>query len=78
MRSIRRHHKVRLRRKAKKIAKLFSLSTSKEDVEKFADNHAKHNADNLASCSCSMCGNPRRHAKGKDKLTIQEKRNANS
>lgn len=26
------------------------------------------------SCSCAMCGNPRKHFKGKDKLTIQERR----
>ena len=25
-------------------------------------------------CSCSMCGNPRRYAKGKDKLTMQERK----
>lgn len=25
-------------------------------------------------CSCSMCGNPRRFAKGKQRLTIQERR----
>ena len=26
-------------------------------------------------CSCAMCGNPRRFFKGKDKLTMQERRN---
>ena len=25
-------------------------------------------------CSCAMCGNPRRNRKGKDRLTIQERR----
>ncbi|MDY0305792.1 MAG: hypothetical protein RBR18_05085 [Desulfovibrionaceae bacterium] len=27
-------------------------------------------------CSCAMCGNPRRNRKGKDRLTIQERRSA--
>lgn len=26
-------------------------------------------------CSCSMCGNPRRHSKGKHKLSLQEYKN---
>ena len=25
-------------------------------------------------CSCRMCGNPRKHEKGKDRLTIQERK----
>lgn len=25
-------------------------------------------------CSCSMCGNPRRHYKGWERLTLQERR----
>jgi len=25
-------------------------------------------------CSCAMCGNPRRHFKGKDRLTLADKR----
>jgi len=25
-------------------------------------------------CSCYICGNPRRHAKGKDRLTLADKR----
>ena len=29
-------------------------------------------------CSCYMCGNPRKHSKGKDKLTIQERRELES
>lgn len=33
-------------------------------------------ADNLAKCSCSMCGNPRRHMKGNSALTLQERKRA--
>ena len=25
-------------------------------------------------CSCWMCGNPRRHMRGKERLTVQERR----
>jgi hypothetical protein len=31
-------------------------------------------ADNRKPCSCWMCGNPRRHMKGAERLTIQERR----
>lgn len=36
--------------------------------------NAPHWADNLALCSCWMCGNQRRHAKGKERLTLMERR----
>lgn len=35
---------------------------------------ARENADHLAACSCDMCGNQRRFAKGKEKLTVQERK----
>lgn len=40
------------------------------------DPRAEHLADNLAVCSCDMCKNPRRSkmVKGKEKLTIQERK----
>jgi hypothetical protein len=31
-------------------------------------------ADNLKKCSCSMCGNPRRHMKGEERFTVAERR----
>lgn len=31
-------------------------------------------ADHLAKCSCWMCGNPRKHAKGAHRLSLNEKR----
>jgi len=35
---------------------------------------AAQNGDHLAKCSCHMCGNPRRHWKGDDALTLQERK----
>ena len=34
-------------------------------------------AEHLAVCSCWMCGNQRRYAKGHEKLTPQERRQVN-
>lgn len=31
-------------------------------------------ADHLQACSCWGCGNPRRHVKGAERLTVQERR----
>ena len=31
-----------------------------------------------ALCSCSMCGNPRKYAKGDERLTMQERRDRDS
>ena len=33
----------------------------------------KH-ADNLKSCSCYMCGNPRKYSKGKEKHKVNERK----
>jgi hypothetical protein len=33
---------------------------------------AKKQSEHPASCSCRMCGNPRKHLKGDDKLTLAE------
>jgi len=57
-RSIRRHNRERMKRKAEVVTAKWGCNLS---VSKLADN--------LAFCSCSMCGNPRRWFK---KKTIQE------
>jgi hypothetical protein len=36
----------------------------------------KQLADNRKSCSCWMCGNPRHHSKGPERITMQERRAA--
>ena len=63
-RAIRRHHLARMR------AKAFRLYPDKPKAATYADH--------LAVCSCWMCGNPRRHAKGTERLTLQERRLAHS
>lgn len=42
--------------------------SDKQSFERWANR--RRNTTTL--CSCSMCGNPRRKARGKDKLTMQE------
>jgi len=58
--AIRRHHRHRMRVKARRIYK--------------GNPRAPRYADNLALCSCWMCGNQRRHAKGLEKLTLKERK----
>lgn len=57
----RRNDKERMKKRAKKLFPNVKCSA------KFADN--------LTPCSCHMCGNPRRHSKGKARLTKQELNN---
>jgi hypothetical protein len=46
-----------------------------EERKEFLRAAAYKRRDTTKLCSCSMCGNPRRMAwKGKDKLTMQEKK----
>ncbi len=35
---------------------------------------AYHHYQNPKRCSCPMCGNPRRHAKGKERYTLAERK----
>lgn len=53
----RRHRKQRMKAKARKV---YWYNTNPEKL-----------ADNMCCCSCSGCGNPRRHFK---EITIQEKK----
>ena len=63
-RAERRFEKEKRKKKARKIYHW----CEKGEAEKLADH--------LAECSCPMCCNPRRSklCKGKDKLTIQERK----
>ena len=51
-------------------------SRAKQRAEKVfgGDRKSYRFADNMKSCSCWMCQNPRRSQKGSEKLTIQERR----
>jgi hypothetical protein len=52
-RANRRHHRFRVRQKAKRVLKWLMGDCFDP---KFADKRAEH----MANCSCSMCGNPRK------------------
>jgi hypothetical protein len=65
-RAMRRHHRQRIYKKSKVIAKrTFAI------LEHWIDPWAKRNMNNRKKCSCWMCCNPRR-IKGKSNETLQE------
>jgi hypothetical protein len=75
-RAIRRHHKRRMKAKARRIAQnIWGYKVQawpywdEEEVQRMLK-HAERHADNLAICSCSSCGNPRRY--GWEDKTRQE------
>jgi hypothetical protein len=80
----RRNDKNRMRAKARRIvratywfgATIINTLTGPVEREEWIEHFAQQNADNLAMCSCSMCGNPRRslYSKGEERLTMQERR----
>ena len=57
--SRRRKHKFRMRRRARQIFPEWK--------------NAERCADHLKMCSCWMCGNPRRYAKSRERLSWQER-----
>lgn len=71
-RAIRRHNtqrmKVQLVKKERNWPYWISDDSSSDEIACSAGIFANHGC----TCSCTMCGNPRRHWK---ELTIQEKRN---
>jgi hypothetical protein len=67
-RAERRSQKERMLRKALRAAESFYASS---DFEEWKERWARKHADNLAKCSCHMCGNPRKHW---NEPTIQEKK----
>lgn len=74
-----RHQLARAKCRAKQIGKLslFRFThESEEDHEKTIRAFMEHHYRNRKACSCHLCRNPRRsiHHKGKEKLTMQERR----
>lgn len=68
-RANRRHHKERMKAKAKRIAgAIWGYALSGFERDDIVENAVK-NADHLKACSCEMCCNPRRSGwvKGKGK-----------
>lgn len=72
-RSVRRHHKNRMKQKARRISKIQAWYAGFDNMAKEREMCLVKQADHLKSCSCSMCCNPRRSGwsprKGK---TLQE------
>lgn len=62
-RALRRQHKQNKKNKALKVAK--------ETWHLAVPEYVIKDVDHMASCSCWVCGNPRKYFK---KLTLQEKR----
>jgi hypothetical protein len=73
-RAWRRHQKFRIRGKALRILHLWFWGPhmTEEDIL----DKARYMADNMKICGFDCCCNPRHsgHTKGKEKLTIQERR----
>ena len=49
---------------------------NEEDDMRWLDRVAYQFVKTKAACSCYMCGNPRRHLKGEEKLTVAELQSA--
>jgi len=78
-RALRRHHLERAKVRAFTVAKLTFTSSrcwrmSAAEIKETRQRHALHRYRNRASCSCAMCGNPRRSTLEKQRLTIAEQR----
>ena len=69
MRSVRRHHKKRVKTNAIRNNKYGRTKEDYQDAKLLGRNTSCSKV-----CSCYMCGNQRRHAKGKNRLTIQERK----
>ena len=72
-------HSTRLHKVWNTIKRQLKIAKSHGLTKPVAEPHrlAKHHAMDCGQPGCTVCGNPRHNktAKGKDKLTAQEKRN---
>lgn len=73
-RAKRRQATARAQSRATKTTKMLSIPGWETEEQILM--RARKNRDHLATCSCQMCRNPRtsKITKGKDKLTLQERR----
>lgn len=70
-------HGTRLHRAWTAIKKQLKIAKAHGNPVDEPHRYAKHHAMDCGNPQCGLCGNPRynKTAKGKDKLTTQEKRN---
>ena len=62
------------KRKARKLAKIYDAYWQDRDHPYVGSDYEKKLRRTRVPCSCAMCGNPRRHFKGEERLTIADKR----
>lgn len=79
-RSLRRHHRDRLKARTYKILVNREFSTLFPDWKEGIEHRVSRRWNNMQMCSCWMCGNPRRRYTGWNhaKLTLQEKKQLNN
>lgn len=65
-RSMRRHHEARKKERMRRMTMLWGVNPDAATIGKVAAAPK--------SCSCWMCGNPRKWMKGRARLTMQEQR----
>jgi hypothetical protein len=68
-RAVRRHHTDRIKKARRSYWSMGTRENNALDGRRLGILAAT-----AAPCSCHMCGNPRRHWKTKDALTVQEQR----
>lgn len=61
-------------KRANRRQKNLNVKVKAKKIYKEQGDKAIKYADHLKTCSCHMCGNQRRYAKGEEKLTMQERK----
>jgi hypothetical protein len=68
-----RHHRDRMLQRGRKVHSMtMNMGQANNDDMRWLDRVAYQFVKTKAACSCYMCGNPRRHLKGEEKLTVAE------
>jgi len=62
------------KRKARKLAKIYDAYQQDNYHSYVGSRYEKTLIRTRVPCSCAMCGNPRHKFKGKDRLTLADKR----
>jgi hypothetical protein len=72
-----RHHRDRMLARGRQVHSMkLDKNRNEEDDMRWLDRVAYQFVKTKAACSCYMCGNPRRHLKGEEKLTVAELQSA--
>ena len=72
-----RHHRDRMLQRGRFVHSLtFDRGLTRDDDRRWLDHVSHQFVKTRAACSCWMCGNPRRHQKGDERLTVAELQSA--